>query len=72
LIGARVGHTATTLANGRIVFAGGDGTGSLELYYPVSNSFVLAGATMLTPRATHSAALLDRVPAAISGMVQFH
>ena len=58
LIGARSGHTATTLVDGRIVLAGGDGTGSLELYDPVSNVFVLTGATMLTPRGMHSAALL--------------
>jgi hypothetical protein len=29
---ARAGHTATTFADGRIVFAGGDNSGTIEIY----------------------------------------
>jgi len=57
----RRGHTATRLADGRVLIAGGENsTGTLnesELYDPSSGSFS-AAANMATARADHSATLL--------------
>jgi MBG domain-containing protein/galactose oxidase-like protein/Kelch motif protein len=57
----RRGHTATRLADGRVLIAGGEnGSGTLnetELYDPSSASFSAAG-NMATARANHSATLL--------------
>lgn len=66
----RFGHTATLLASGKVLVVGGDLTGpssefpagldslsSAELYDPQTNSWSLA-ASMPTPRAFHTAALL--------------
>ena len=57
----RRGHTATRLADGRVLIAGGENsTGTLnetELYDPSSGSFS-AAANMATARADHSTTLL--------------
>ena len=53
-------HTATTLADGRIIITGGEGelpSKSTELYDPVTETFT-AGPKMLVGRATHFSALL--------------
>ena len=58
---ARVEDTATLLANGKVLIAGGfDGSkvlGSAELYDPVTRTFTLTG-SMVTPRRFHMATLL--------------
>src|SRR5215213_5305347 len=57
----RRGHTATRLADGRVLIAGGEnGSGTLndtEIYNPTSGTFS-AAANMATARADHSATLL--------------
>ena len=37
----RSGHTATILADGKILVAGGDAVGSAEIYNPMTQSFSL-------------------------------
>jgi hypothetical protein len=64
---ARHAHTATTLANGRVLVAGGtqSGTGAAaaaELYDPTTGFFTATG-SLNTPRSQHTATLLG------SGMV---
>ena len=59
----RADHTATLLANGQVLIAGGltgvqQTTSSVELYDPVKQTFTLAGA-MDAPRYNHTATLLD-------------
>ncbi len=69
----RTNHTATRLADGRVLLAGGqldnngDGIASAELYDPVSRSFTLLPATMTSPRGGHAAALLDDGTVLIAG-----
>lgn len=58
----RNGHTATLLANGKVLIAGGNVTGggtwsSAELYDPVSGTFSPTG-SMATTRTIHEAVLL--------------
>ena len=57
----RRGHTATRLADGRVLIAGGEnGSGTLnetEIYDPAAGTFS-AAANMTTARADHSATLL--------------
>jgi len=66
-IGARVDHTATLLRSGKVLLVGGarslptfglDILASAELYDPQTNSWSPAS-TMRTPRAKHTATLLD-------------
>jgi hypothetical protein len=61
-------HSSTLLKNGKVLFAGGtQGTGpnnltfvnSLEIYDPVQGSTTLLAAKLETPRAAHTATLLD-------------
>src|SRR5882724_1953390 len=57
---ARQGHTATLLADGRIVLIGGENAsgpvGEAEVYDPISGTFSPAG-SLVVPRADHSATL---------------
>ncbi len=59
----RSGNTATRLANGQVLIAGGEnGTGPLdnaEIYNPADNTFTLLTSTMTTKRSFHEAVLLD-------------
>jgi len=76
---ARFGHTATLLANGKVLIVGGNQTppngnlptgadpvSSVELYDPQTNSWSLA-ASMLTARALHTATLLDNGRVLVAG-----
>lgn len=55
---ARAGHTATALPSGKILVAGGEGTGSAEIYDPVSDQWTLTG-SMSVGRIDHTATLLE-------------
>lgn len=68
---ARQGDTATVLANGRVLVAGGaDDTGALppfaELYNPRTNSWILTG-KMRIPRMNHIAVLLPDGKVLVAG-----
>src|SRR5438067_1767258 len=59
----RDSHTATRLANGSVVVAGGtnwDGTlGSAEIYNPATGQFAGSVSSMRSPRSLHTATLLQ-------------
>jgi hypothetical protein len=59
LLRARSGHTATVLADGKILIGGGEATGSAEIFDPASQNISLVGGALNTPRQYHSAALLN-------------
>jgi hypothetical protein len=53
----RVGHTATLLEDGRVLFAGGQSSGAVETYQPATGEFTVVG-TLVEPRSWHTATLL--------------
>ncbi|MBL8720969.1 MAG: hypothetical protein JNL79_33605, partial [Myxococcales bacterium] len=57
LLVARQDHTATTLADGSILVAGGSGAANAERYYPATDTWVATGA-MKVARSGHTATLL--------------
>jgi len=61
MIQARSNHTASLLADGRVLFAGGDNAGaptaSLEVFDPIANSFSFVG-VMSAPRMSFASAVL--------------
>lgn len=64
----RLSATATTLANGTVLIAGGQNSGALntaEIYQPVSGAFTSTAGLMNHPRIAHAATLLD--PAVVGG-----
>jgi N-acetylneuraminic acid mutarotase len=54
----RVGATATLLKDGRVLVAGGDSSGTAELFNPATNTWTYA-ASLITPRSGHTATLLN-------------
>ena len=66
---ARANHTATLLADGTVLIAGGFGADALanaELYDPAAGTFVVTS-TMVSARYLHSAALLNTGQVLIAG-----
>jgi hypothetical protein len=64
---ARESHTATLLANGEVLVAGGDGSlGSAELYKPATGTWTLTG-SMNVPRADHQAVRLQNGQVLVAG-----
>jgi len=66
MLAARAGHTATSLQNGNVLIAGGDGPGSAELFDPSTGAFSATG-SMTTFRAGHTATLLPNGKVFIAG-----
>jgi hypothetical protein len=68
----RAAHTATLLANGKVLIAGGfnsaDNLATAELFDPATGTFAPTGA-MTAARSLHTATLLDHGPAATNGKV---
>ena len=56
---ARYGHTATLLIHGQVVVAGGQGTNSLEVYWPDTGQF--GDAQALPGSVSAAATMSDRV-----------
>lgn len=65
---ARAGHSATRVADGKVLVVGGYGAAavSAELYDPGTNSWSPA-ANLITPRGYHSATLLDNGLVLVAG-----
>ena len=69
----RVGHTATLLANGQVLVAGGEDTSgnriaNAELYNPATGKWTVTG-SLETPRIDHTATLLANGEVLVSGGV---
>jgi hypothetical protein len=64
----RVSHTATLLADGKVLMVGGDGTGpgTAELYDPATGTFTMTG-KMALQRTQHAAVLLHGGTVLVAG-----
>jgi len=69
LLRARSGHTATVLADGKILIVGGEAAGSAEIFDPATETFSMVTGRLSTPRQLHSAALLNDGRVLIAGGV---
>src|SRR5438105_8805592 len=56
---ARTRHTATRLHNGTLLIAGGDATGTAEIFDPTTETFSSALLAMAAPRIGHTATLFS-------------
>src|SRR5262245_62255781 len=67
---ARSGHTATLLANGKVLVAGGQGVSAIlpnaELYDPVTRTWTATG-SMNAARSGHTATLLPNGKVLVAG-----
>src|SRR5256885_1671990 len=54
---ARAGHTATLLSNGTVLIAGGEGTGTAEIFDPTTELFSPTLWNLNVPRSGHTATL---------------
>jgi len=66
----RSGHTATLLANGKVLVVGGNGIPSAELYDPATDSWS-AAASLVTARSGHTATLLANGKVLVVGGSQY-
>ena len=69
----RIGHTATLLANGQVLVAGGEDSqgnhiAAAELYNPATGSWTVTG-SLATPRIDHTATLLANGDVLVAGGV---
>jgi N-acetylneuraminic acid mutarotase len=67
LVSNRYLHTATLLANGKVLVASGAGTGSAELYDPATGNWTLTGTPVIASRWRHSATLLPDGKVIVAG-----
>src|SRR5215470_5711483 len=58
MLSARAAHTATRVAGGKVLFAGGDGAGTAELFDPALGTSAAVG-SVGSSLGTHTATLLD-------------
>ncbi len=69
----RIGHTATLLANGQVLVAGGEDSqgnhiAAAELYNPATGTWTVTG-NLITPRVDHTATLLANGEVLVAGGV---
>src|ERR1700733_163712 len=62
----RSGHTATLLANGKVLVAGGYGLTSAEVYDPATGQWSATG-SMISPRGEHLAVRLTNGKVLVAG-----
>ena len=66
MVNARAGHTATLLANGKVLVAGGSSGDAAELFDPATGEFTASG-SMETPRTNDTATLLKNGDVLVTG-----
>ena len=66
MVSARAGHTATLLANGKVVVAGGSSGDAAELFDPATGEFTATG-SMVTSRTNGTATLLKNGDVLVTG-----
>ena len=66
MVNARAGHTATLLANGKVLVAGGSSGDAAELFDPATGEFTATG-SMVTSRTNGTATLLKNGDVLVTG-----